>query len=274
MALDIATPSLGGLPGLNLQFLMTLLLQYFLASIRIGAFLISAPLFGARWLPLQVRIIFAFSISLIVASQVPSFDPVIIGSFVGLIHIGTEIIVGLTAGLILTIWFSAVMLAGEKIAASAGLGFAAQIDPQTGGQTPVVSQTLYLFLTVIFVSVDGHLAALSVLLQSYEALPIGSAVNFQVLIGAGIAAAGAMFVAATVMMLPIVMVLLMINLAIGVITKSAPQLNMFSFGFPISMLGVFILLYLSVGAIGDSMQQLIDDALFFLADMFEGLVHG
>ena len=75
-----------------------------------------------------------------------------------------EIAIGLTAGLTLTIWFAAVLMAGEKIASSAGLGYAAQVDPASGGQTPVVSQILYLFLLVIFLSVDGHLLAIGTML--------------------------------------------------------------------------------------------------------------
>jgi flagellar biosynthetic protein FliR len=83
-----------------------------------------------------------------------------------------------------------------------------------------------------------------------------------------------MFVAATIIMLPIAMVLLMINIAIGIITKSAPQLNLFSFGFPISLLAVFLLLYLSAGGMGDSMAQLIDDSLANLQTMITEMPGG
>ena len=265
--LGLATPSLTGLPGLDLNLVITMLLQYFMASLRIGAFIISAPLFGARWLPLQVRIVLALTITAVVAVQVPSIDLAIVSTAAGVMMMLVEVAIGLTAGLVLTIWFSSVMLAGEKIAASAGLGFAAQVDPQTGGQTPVVSQTLYLFLTVLFLSLDGHLIALATIMESYRILPIGGSLAPQVLISAGINAAGTMFVAATIIMLPIAMVLLMINVAIGIITKSAPQLNLFSFGFPISLLAVFLLLYLSTGGMGDSMAQLIDDSLANLQTM-------
>ena len=264
--MGLATPSLTGLPGLDLNLLITMLLQYFMASMRIGSFIIAAPLFGARWLPLQVRIVLALTITTIVAVQVPSIDPAMISTAAGVMMMLVEVAIGLTAGLVLTILFSSVMLAGEKIATSAGLGFAAQVDPQTGGQTPVVSQTLYLFLTVLFLSLDGHLIALATIMESYRILPIGGSLAPQVLIGAGINAAGTMFVAATIIMLPIAMVLL-INVAIGIITKSAPQLNLFSFGFPISLLAVFLLLYLSTGGMGDGMAQLVDDSLAILQTM-------
>ena len=153
------------------------------------------------------------------------------------------------------------LLAGEKIATSAGLGYAAQVDPMTGANTPVVSQILYLFLLIIFVSVDGHLIAIGTMLESYRILPLGAAIVPEVLIAAGISAAGSMFLSATIIMLPIAMVLLMVNVAVGIISRSAPTLNLFSFGFPITLISVFILFYFSVETFGNASQDLIDSGL-------------
>ena len=80
--------------------------------------------------------------------------------------------------------------------------------------------------------------------------------NFPALVQGGIAAAGSMFFAATIIMLPLTAFLLAINLVIGVMARSAPQLNLFSFGFPISMLGIFILLFLWVDVLGGAMDDL------------------
>lgn len=257
----LATSTVMGLPGLELQFVVGLLLQYFFCSLRIGAFLLSAPLFGARWMPLPVRIMMALVLGSIVAVQFPSIAISQLTTAQTVIAVFNELAIGLTAGLILSILFAAILLAGEKIASTAGLGFAAQVDPQTGGQTPVVSQTLYLFLLVLFLSLDGHLIALATIYKSYELIPIGSVIKPEAMVQAGIDAGGAMFLAAAIIMLPIAIILLLINVSIGIITKSAPQLNLFSFGFPISLLAVFFALYISVGSLGNSMRWLIDDSL-------------
>ena len=140
--LGMATTEMMQMPGLDMQFVTGLLLQYFLASLRIGAFLLSAPIFGARWLPLQVRIIMAFSLAAAIVVDVPDVGVDLLTSSTGISMMFIEIAVGLAAGLTLTIWFAAVLLAGEKIASSAGLGYAAQVILQPG-QTPVVSQILY-----------------------------------------------------------------------------------------------------------------------------------
>ena len=272
--LGMATSQLMQMPGVDLQLVMTLLLQYLLSSLRIGAFLLSAPLFGARWLPLQIRIIMAFAMGAAVVGFVPVMDLNTLTSSTGIVLIFIEIAIGLTAGLTLTIWFAAMLLAGEKIASSSGLGYAAQVDPTTGANTPVVSQILYLFLLVIFISVDGHLIAIATMMESYHILPVGSPVAPDVMIAAGIGAAGSMFLSAAIIMLPIAMVLLMINVTVGIISRSAPTLNLFSFGFPITLISVFILLYVSAGGFGASAQGLIDSGLVYVQTMIGDLANG
>ena len=256
---DLALSNIAGvgpLPGVNLQFVMELLAGLFLASLRIGAFLIASPFFGGSSVPLQVRIIMAVLLGVAVVTTVEVPDWQAFAGLNGFQVILTELAIGISSGLILTIWFSAALLAGEKIASSAGLGFAAQIDPDSGGQTPVVSKTFSLFLTVIFLSWNGHLLVLRAVADSYTYLPVGAMPAFPVLIQSGIAAAGSMFLAATIIMLPLTAFLMAINLVIGVITRSAPQLNLFSFGFPISMIGIFVLLYLWVDVLGGAMDDL------------------
>ena len=253
--------SVGTLPGINLQFLMELLGGLFLASLRFGAFLIASPFFGGSSTPLQVRIIMGIILGVAVVNNVPIPDWQSFSALTGIRVIMTELAIGIGSGLILTIWFSAALLAGEKIASSAGLGFAAQIDPDSGGQTPVVSKTFSLFLTVIFLSWNGHLVVLRAVADSYQFLPVGVMPNFPALVQGGIAAAGSMFFAATIIMLPLTAFLLAINLVIGVITRSAPQLNLFSFGFPISMLGIFVLLFLWVDVLGGAMDELSHAAI-------------
>ncbi len=149
----------------------------------------------------------------------------------------------------------------RKIATSAGLSYAAQVDPVSGVQTPVVSQILYLFLIMIFLTVDGHLIALRIIIESYQLIPIGTLPVPSALIDGGMAASGSMFLNASIIMLPVVLVVLLINVAIGIITRSAPQLNLFSFGFPITMLGTFVVLYLSISNLGFAFSDLIDSMI-------------
>jgi flagellar biosynthetic protein FliR len=272
--LDLLTKDVNAFPGLNLDNIVTILPLFFLATVRVGSFVISSPLFGMRGVPTPIRVVMSFILGLAVVSftGLPSEDLLSSLNFIFIVLV--EIAVGLTAGLIVTIWFSSVALAGEKMATSAGLGYAAQIDPQAGGQTPVVSVILNLFLIVLFVSLDGHLLMLRVFFESFSILPIGSMPPPMVLIGAGIKAAGSMFVAASLIMLPVVGIILMINVSAGIMTRSAPQLNLFSFVFPVTILGAFIILYFSTGTMALAFSDLIFSSIEALEDLMLGISDG
>ena len=272
--LDLLTKDVNAFPGLNLNNIVTILPLFFLATVRVGSFVISSPLFGMRGVPTPIRVVISFILGLAVVSftGLPSEDLLSSLNFIFIVLV--EIAVGLTAGLIVTIWFSSVALAGEKMATSAGLGYAAQIDPQAGGQTPVVSVILNLFLIVLFVSLDGHLLMLRVFFESFAILPIGSTPPPMVLIGAGIKAAGSMFIAASLIMLPVVGIILMINVSAGIMTRSAPQLNLFSFVFPVTILGAFIILYFSTGTMALAFSDLIFSSIEALEDLMLGISDG
>ena len=265
---------LGALPGLELQELFTFLVLILIASLRVGAFLISAPFFGGRMVPLQIRIVFSFCLGFWILGtlQFPQ-QSVLVGPKLILI-VMQEIFIGLTVGLVLNICFAAVSLAGEKIAATSGLAFASQVDPTGGGQSPVISQIFMLFLIVVFFSVNGHLIVLGLIYKSFTLYPLGQLVNYGDLIAAGLSASDILFRSAAIIVLPIVIVLLFVNIAIGFITKSAPQLNLFSFGFPMTLIGAFLILFYSVDAISfafkDLIQLIIDLLMSFLLEKTDG----
>ena len=266
--------AMGGLPGLDLNEVMSVLAKFMLASVRIGAFLVVSPIFGSTAIPVQVRVVVAsfLAVTVMAYSEVPAIENFSELRIIGVLI--TELLIGILAGLILTIWFSAAVLAGEKIATSAGLGYAAQIDPNSGGQTPVVSQMLSLFMIVLFLSVNGHLVVLRTMLESYNHLPIGVMPAWGAFINGGISAASAMFLAASIIMLPIVIIMLLINLAVGVITRSSPQLNLFSFAFPISLLAIFILFYITIDSMSHALKDLGISAMENFHLVMEAVTYG
>ena len=265
---------LGALPGLELQELFTFLILLLIASLRVGAFLISAPFFGSRMVPLQIRIVFSFCLGFWILDTLQFPDQnTLLGPKLILIVL-QELFIGLTVGLVLNICFAAVTLAGEKIAATSGLAFASQVDPNGGGQSPVISQIFFLFLIVVFFSVNGHLIVLGLIYKSFEFYPLGEFTSYGELVSAGLSASDILFKSAAIIVLPIVIVLLFVNIAIGFITKSAPQLNLFSFGFPMTLIGAFLILFYSVDAIAfafkDLIQSIIDLVMSLLVEPSDG----
>ena len=173
----------------------------------------------------------------------------------------------MTGGIVLSILFASVALAGEKIAASGGLGFAAQVDPNSGGQTPVVSQFLTLFLLTMFLSANGHLRLIEGLRQSFDIIPMGQPVSLMAMSQFVIDIGGEMFYLGALLMLPVVSILLLVNVTIGVVTRSAPALNFFSFGFPLTMMALFIVMYIYTKPLGFA----IEDLSYYTIEVFERL---
>ena len=262
--------ALEGLSGISLQSLPIYLLLLMISSLRIGAFLVASPFFGSRMIPLTVRIVFAIALGIGLVSHLkfPPFEFLVGVKLVPIIF--QELFIGIACGLVLNILFSSVILAGEKIAATSGLAFAAQIDPTSGAQSPVISQIFQLFLLVLFFSVNGHLIVFELFYKSYEIVPIGSFYNFKDVIEEAINSTNSIYQNAVIIVLPIVSILFFMNLGIGFITKSAPQLNLFSFGFPLTILGTFFALYFSVDALQYVFSGLIDEAIGYVKSILNG----
>ena len=271
---NLLVSSDSGIPGVELPGLFEFLSVFFLATLRIGAFLISAPFFGAQSIPLQVRIVSSIILGMVFFEQFQSVPLLELDNLVIVRIIFVELLIGLTVGILLSILFASVAWAGEKIATSGGLGFAAQIDPTTGGQTPVISNALTLFSIVTFLSLDGHLALIRAMDASFSVVAVGGRLDLYAASQFVIESAGYMFELASVMMLPVVIVLLLTNVTVGVVTRSAPTLNLFSFGFPITLLVCFLALYLATKPLGYSMEYLVGFAIDFIASFFGKLKNG
>jgi|TARA_B110000444_G_C18760069_1_gene557139 flagellar biosynthetic protein FliR len=265
---------LGQLPGLNLQDLTLFFILILIASLRIGAFLIAAPFFGSRMVPLQIRIVFSFCLGFWILDVASFPDRSVLMSAKLIPIIFQEIIIGVSAGMVVTIAFASVSMAGEKIAATSGLAFASQVDPTGGGQSPVISSFLTLFMIVIFFAINGHLVIFGLIYESFEIIPIGKFEDYSRIPVMGLASAELMLKTSALLMLPIVSILFLVNVSIGFITKSAPQLNLFSFGFPMTILGAFFILYFSVDALAFGFQDLARATLKLVSNLLLGEANG
>ena len=263
-----------GIPGLELAELLSYAVQYAFGMLRIGAFILSAPFFAARYIMLPVRIMMSVILTLPVVNSVPmpTVDQLVTLTAVPMIL--TELTIGLAAGLVLSIIFGSASVAGDRIAATAGLGFAAQIDPASGTSVPVVSQLFSLFMLATFVAVDGHLIALNILIDSYTLLPPGGPMNAGPLLAAGKEAVSYMFNFSVQLMMPVVSVLLLVNVLIGVITRSAPQMNIFSFGFPMTLTMTVVLLFFGAPVLGKACEWVLGSSLELMEHMFREMANG
>ncbi|MGR3505921.1 MAG: flagellar biosynthetic protein FliR [Paracoccaceae bacterium] len=256
------------IPALDLARLADPMAGFFVVMLRIGAFLIASPVFGGRFVPVPIRIVAAVCLTLAVSTQAELPGARDLAKLSAIPMILSEIAIGLTAGLVLTTLFAAAAMAGDKIANVAGLGFAMQVDPSAGGQSPVIAQLLGLAMMMVFLSTDSHLVALRIMFDSYQSYPPGNDLDLSALLTAGIGAGTIMFTLTSALMLPVVAGLLILNLAVGVISRSAPQLNLFSVGFPLALLALLVLMWLTAPQMIEGLVTIANSGLHALRDMF------
>lgn len=206
------------------------------AMTRIGAALLAAPFFGAATVPMQLRVGMAGAIAILVCAWTPLQAPPSMLSLNGMLIIGGEVLVGLALGFVLQIIFAAPVMAAEMISGTMGLSMATAADPATGEQSTALGQYFSVVLALIFLTLGAHLHFIALVVESYQAFPPGQtwlgAEKFSDIVAFG----GEMFATAVAIALPVTMVLLIVQLVTGVLSRSAPSLNLFALGLPAGVL--------------------------------------
>lgn len=222
--------------------------------IRISAFLLTAPFFSIRAVSVRIRVLLAVLLTWMVypLTDWPLLDPF---SAIGLREAFLQVFIGALMGLLLQIVNAALIIGGQAISASMGLSMANMVDPNMGN-VPVIAQFLVICSTLIFVGLGGHVIVISLLLESFQVLPIGQLVQVKSLMALTIEWSSMMFLGAVMIGLPLMSSLLFINIGLGVITRAAPALNIFAVGFPAMILAGIVLLSLSMTSIGFRIQWL------------------
>ena len=227
---------------------------------RISAMFISVPLFSIKAVPARVRLILSVALTFVVMPLLPTFPAVEMFSYQGMMVAIAQVMIGLSTGFIVQLVFSAVVFAGQGIALSMGLGFASMIDPQNGQQVPVVAQLYVISSTLIFLGLDGHLLLIKMLLDSFTSLPIGIDGIDKAGIWTLIAWSSRMFAGGLLLAMPVIASLLLVNISFGVATRAAPQLNIFSVGFPVTLMLGILLIWLTLPDVLDQFTGLLTDA--------------
>jgi flagellar biosynthetic protein FliR len=195
----------------------------------------AAPVTGRPQFPARGKVGLAILLSIVITPGLPPLPKIDPASWHGLFLLGHELAIGLALGFLMRLVFSAVELAADLIGLQMGIGFAQFYDAQNAAPTPVLSRFFGLGATLTFLAIDGHLLLLSVLAESFTNLPVGgsaSAAFWQTLASKG----GHLVFAALSLALPVIAALLITNLALGILSRAAPQLNIFAVGFPITLL--------------------------------------
>ena len=249
----------------------TQLWLWMIAMIRPGAAFLAAPVFGAPAVPVQLRLIVALAIGIPALAAAPFvLPPDGIASFEGVLLVAGEVLTGLALGFAVQIGFSAAVIAGEVIGNAMGLGFAGMMDPVSGAPTPALSQLLSITATFLFLGIGGHLQLATIIVESYHALPPGGAwlgarsIQGLVLFG------GDLFAAGLAIALPVGFALILVQLVMAMLARSAPSMNLFSVGLPATLLAGLVLLAIAAPSMGDGITAGIQRGLAMARQLAQG----
>ena len=227
---------------------------------RILALFASAPIIGNPSLPTSVKIGLALLLTVLIAPLLPPPPDIDPASATGLLILAQQMLIGLAMGFAMQIVFHATEMAGEFIGLQMGLGFATLYDASIPGFIPVLGQYMGVIVSLAFLAIDGHLLLLSGLVGSFDALPI-AALSAAPGLRSLVDWAGCIFTFSLTLSLPLLAALLITNLALGVLTRAAPQLNIFAVGFPLTILAGLLVLALSLPYFTPVFEQLFHEGL-------------
>ena len=229
--------------------------------IRLSAALLAAPFFSAAAVPAQLRVAIAGAMALLVCNWVPVAVPPPELALAAILSVLSEVLIGLALGFVLQLSFAAPIIAAEQIGGAMGMSIATAVDPVSGAHSPALGQYFTILLTIVFLGLGAHLTWLQLVIDSYRVLPPGQAwldpAHLQ-----QIAALGSqMFIAALGIALPVTLLLLLVQVLTGVLSRSAPALNLFALGLPAGVLAGIAALIAAAPLLADQFAQLSEDAL-------------
>ncbi|XXM73535.1 flagellar biosynthetic protein FliR [Lysinibacillus sphaericus] len=250
--------------------LVPVLSVFLLVFVRVSAFFVTMPLFSYRNIPAQHRLAFSLVLSWVMYYTVESKAFEINGQYILLVM--KEAMVGLLIGFVAYMIVSAIQIAGGFIDFQMGFAIANVIDPQTGAQSPLMGQYLYTFSLLLLLALNGHHLILDGIFYSYQLIPIDNAwIPFgdENLIDYIIKTFNSMFIIAFQMSIPVVATLFLVDVALGIVARTVPQLNVFVVGFPIKIAVSFIVLFIVMGVMFAVMQQLFEMMFITMRDLMK-----
>lgn len=208
---------------------------FLLVFIRVTSFFVTLPVFSYRNVPTRHKVGFSFFLALIMYFTIPMPEISVDSNYMMLLF--KEAAVGIAVGLLAYIILGAIQIAGGFIDFQMGFAIANVIDPQTGAQSPLIGQYLYMITLLFILAVNGHHLMIDGVFYSYELIPIDQFLPLQ---DEGwiyfiIDSFNQMFVIAFLMAIPIVGCLFLVDIALGIIARTVPQLNVFVVGLPLKI---------------------------------------
>ncbi|OED37913.1 flagellar biosynthetic protein FliR [Chromatiales bacterium (ex Bugula neritina AB1)] len=231
--------------------------QIYWPLVRIAGLVMVAPVFGAAYVTSRIKAGLIILLTVIIipgTDPVPAVQPL---SAEALLITATQLLIGVSIGYMILLVFNAIVVGGEAIATTMGLGYALINDPSNGVQVPILSQFYTVFATLLFLALNGHHVLIELLTVSFDYLPVGTRINGDML-WTIIDWSSVLFIGALGIAIPALASMLTVNLIMGIMTRASPQLNIFSIGFPVTMTIGFVVILMTLPVVASSFESLLD----------------
>ena len=255
------------------QLYLSPFLLFTLVLARVSGLVMTAPVFGAREIPMAVRGLLAFSLALLITPAQLGTTVDYPGTTINyLVFIGAEMVIGLALGLGIVILFGGIQVTGQIIAQMSGIALADVFNPTFDTEVPVFSQLIYYVAMAVFVTIGGHRKLMDAMLASFASIPIGGSKVPDSLAGSLVTLLSQSFELGIRAGAPAMVALLLATVVMGIISRALPQLNILAVGFGVNSLVTFGTLILSLGVMAWLFQQHVDPTIELIVSVFQGSV--
>ncbi|WP_036169458.1 flagellar biosynthetic protein FliR [Massilia sp. 9096] len=228
---------------------------------RILGLITAAPVFGNTGVPTLIKLTLGVTLAAIVAPIIPPVPTVDPTSWAGLLVCGQEMLIGAAMGFSMRLVFAAIEFGGEIASSTMGFSFASFFDPSSAGRTSAISQFLALVSTLAFLAMNAHLVLIEALVESFFTLPISGTPMALTAPLEMVRWGGKIFSSGLQLSLPIVAALLVTNIALAILTRAAPQLNLFGIGFPITLGAGFLVISITLPYLATPLENLFNQGI-------------
>lgn len=227
------------------------LLFYLLAFIRVTSLFLLSPIFGMKNIPGKLKVGFSLVLTILIvpmfqdaaaASTLPTIQD--IPTLTLVVKIAKEMMVGLMLGWVSILFLNLSQIAGQVIDVSMGLGVGSVFDPQMNTQSPITGTLLNTTMFLYFITANGHLRLIKILYHTFSAAPVGQVQLSVGLMKLAVDQFYLIFSLAVSLMLPVIAVTLIIETAMGILTRAVPQLNAYLVGIPVKVLAGLTVLFM------------------------------
>lgn len=250
--------------NIDYQAMIQIISQVIWPMGRISGLILIAPVFSSGLVSKRIRVFFILALSWFCSSFIP--PQLSFANFNGLylVYIVQEIAFGFIIGFTLQLVLQVFALVGQIISMQAGLSFAVMIDPSSKASVPLLSQLYLMLVTLVFLTLNGHITLLEALINSFKLMPIGHLSIDNALVGRVLFFSAWMFKEAVLISIPAIVSLLLVSLSFGIMTRVAPQLNIFSLGFPITIMVSILVVAVFLPTVGAQMIDSLEQSLHFI----------